>query len=74
MLYTAKNEQLVAILLRTGLNNVLLPALSLLSTIMFSIVTPESGSTALFHIVDNCEKCGQTDKAEKTEKWLRRER
>ncbi len=51
-LYTAKNEQLVAIVLRTGLNNVLLPALSPLSTIMFSIVTPESGSTALFHIVD----------------------
>jgi hypothetical protein len=39
-----------------------------LSTILFSIVTPESGSTALFHIVHNCEKCGQTDKTEKAEK------
>ncbi len=28
---------------------------SQLSAILFSIVTPDSDSTALFHIVDNCE-------------------
>ena len=32
---------------------------SQLSTIMFSIVTPDLGSTVLFHIVDNCEQSGQ---------------
>ena len=35
------------------------PHCSQLSTIMFSIVSPDSGSTILFHIVDNCEQCGQ---------------
>ena len=32
---------------------------SQLSTIMFNIVTPDPGSTVLFHIVDNYEQCGQ---------------
>ena len=32
---------------------------SQLSTIIFTIVTPDSGSTILFNIVDNCEQCGQ---------------
>ena len=30
-----------------------------LSTILFSIVTPDSDSAILFNIVDNCEQCGQ---------------
>ena len=35
------------------------PHCSQLSTIMFSIVPPNSGLTILFHIVENCEQCGQ---------------
>jgi hypothetical protein len=35
----------------------LLPTL-LMSTIMLSIVAPDSGSTVLFHLVDNYEQCG----------------
>jgi hypothetical protein len=46
-------------LLKTGLNNVLLPRCSHLSTILNNIVEPESGVTILFNIVDNCEQYGQ---------------
>ncbi len=35
------------------------PHCSQLSTIMFSIVKPDLGSTVLFHVVDNCQQCGQ---------------
>jgi hypothetical protein len=34
------------------------PHCSQLSTILNNIVTPESGSTILFNIVDKCEQCG----------------
>jgi hypothetical protein len=50
--YTRKNAQFDAILMKTGLNNVLLPTL-------FIAVTPDSGSTTLFNIVDKCEQRGQ---------------
>ena len=30
-----------------------------LSTMLNNIVTPDSGSTILFNIVDKCEQCGQ---------------
>ena len=54
-----KNDQVVAILMKTGLNNVLCgPHCSQLSTILNNIVTPDSGSTILFNIVDKCEQCG----------------
>ena len=35
------------------------PHCSQLSTILNNIVTPDSGSTILFNIVDNCEQRGQ---------------
>jgi hypothetical protein len=45
-------------LLKTGLNNVLLPTLfTVVNNI--EIVTPDSGSTILFNIVDKCEQRGQ---------------
>jgi hypothetical protein len=50
--YTSKNAQVDAILMKTGLNNVLLPTLF---TVVNNIVTPDSGSTILFNIVDKCE-------------------
>jgi hypothetical protein len=41
--YTAKNDQVVAILMKTGLNN---------------IVTPDSGSTIMFNIeLHNIQSC-----------------
>jgi hypothetical protein len=60
--YTAKRDQVVAILMKTGLTNVLLPTMphcSQLSTILNNIVTPDSGSTTVFNIVDKCEQRGQ---------------
>ena len=56
MNYTRKNAQVDAILMKTGLNNVLLPTLFI---VVNNIVTPDSGSTILFSIVDKCEQCGQ---------------
>ena len=35
------------------------PHCSQLSTMLNNIVTPDSGSTILFNIVDKCEQCGQ---------------
>jgi hypothetical protein len=57
--YTAKNDQVVAILMKTGLNNALLPTLFTVSTVLNNIVAPDSGSTVLFNIVDKCEQRGQ---------------
>jgi hypothetical protein len=55
-MYTRKNAQVDAILMKTGLNNVLLPTLFIAVN---NIVTPDSGSTTLFNIVDKCEQRGQ---------------
>ena len=58
--YTRKNAQVDAILMKTGLNNVLLPTLFIaINNIENNIVTPDSGSTILFNIVDKCEQRGQ---------------
>jgi hypothetical protein len=54
-LYTAKNDQVVAILMKTGLNNVVRPTLF---TVVNNIVTPDSGSSILFNVVDKCEQRG----------------
>ena len=59
MRYTAKNDQVVAILMKTGLNNALLPTLFTVSIILNNIVTPDSGSTIFFNILDKCEQRGQ---------------
>ena len=48
----AKNDQR---LMKTGLNNVVLPTL----LIVVNIIEPESGVTMLNNIVDNTEQCGQ---------------
>ena len=53
--YTAKNDQVVAILMKTGLNNVVRPTLF---TVVNNIVTPDSGSRILFNVVDKCEQRG----------------
>jgi hypothetical protein len=46
--------------MKTGLDDVLLPALFiLLSTILNNVDTPDSSSTLLFNIVDKCEQRGQ---------------
>ena len=60
-MYTAKNDQVVAMLMKTGLNNVLLPTLfTVVNNIeQYIVVTPDSGSTILFNIVDKCEQRGQ---------------
>ena len=50
-----------AILMKTGLNNVLLPTLFIAVN---NIVTPDSGSTTLFNIVDKCEQRGQQNIAQ----------
>ena len=52
----AKNHQSVAMLLRTRLNNVVLPTLF---KVVHNVVTPDSDSTILFNVVDNYEQCGQ---------------
>jgi 3D (Asp-Asp-Asp) domain-containing protein len=62
--YTRKNAQVDAILMKTGMNNVLLPTLfTVVNNIEQYCVTPDSGSTILFNIVDilldNYEQCGQ---------------
>jgi hypothetical protein len=61
--YTAKNDQVVAMLMKTGLNNVFLPTLfTVVNNIeQYIVVTPDSGSTILFNIVDKCEQRGQQD-------------
>ncbi len=51
MLYTARNKQFVAILLRQGLNSVLLPTLL---TVVHNIVSQLS--ITMFQIVDNYEQ------------------
>ena len=48
--YTAKNDQVVAILMKTGLNNVVRPRCLPLSTMLNNIVTADSGSTILFNV------------------------
>jgi hypothetical protein len=53
--YTRKNAHVDAILMKTGLNSALLPTLF---TVVNNIVTPDSGSTILFNIVDKCEQRG----------------
>jgi hypothetical protein len=57
--YTRKNAQVDAMLMKTVLNNVLLPTLFIAVTILNNIVTPDSGSTTLFNIVDKCDQRGQ---------------
>jgi hypothetical protein len=57
-----KNEQLVAMLMKTGLNNVLLPTLFVVvNNIANRIVTPDlySDSKILCNIVDNYKQCEQ---------------
>jgi hypothetical protein len=56
LVHTGKNAQVVAIVMKTGLNNALLLTLF---TVVNNIVTPDSGKTILFNIVDKCEQCGQ---------------
>jgi hypothetical protein len=57
--YTAKNDQVVTILMKTGLNNVVWPTLfTVANNVELYIVTPDTGSTILFNIVDKCEQCG----------------
>jgi hypothetical protein len=56
LIYTRKIAQVVAILMKTGLNNVLLPTLF---TVVNNIVTPDSCSTILLNIVHKCEQRGQ---------------
>jgi ABC-type thiamin/hydroxymethylpyrimidine transport system permease subunit len=47
-------------LIKTGLNNVVLPTLfTVVNSIVNNIVIPDSGSTISFNIVDKCEQCGQ---------------
>ncbi len=46
--------------MKTGLNNVLLPTLFNAVNNIVQIVTPDSGPTILFNIVDNYEQCGST--------------
>ena len=58
--YTPKNHQPVAMLLRTGLNKVVLPHCSRLSTMVNNIVIRHSASTTLFNIVDNYKQVGST--------------
>ena len=60
-MYTGKNDQVVAMLMKTGLNNVLLPTLfTVVNNIeQYIVVTSNSGSTILFNIVDKCEQRGQ---------------
>jgi hypothetical protein len=43
--YTAKNDQVVALLMKTGLNNVMRPTLFTVVNKLNNIVTPDSGST-----------------------------
>ena len=57
--YMRKNAQVVAVLMKTGLNNVLLPTLFRVVNNIGQYCTPNSGSTILFNIVDNCEQRGQ---------------
>ena len=58
--YMATNNQVGAILIKTGLNNIVLPTLfTVVNSIVNNIVTPDSGSTISFNIVDKCEQCGQ---------------
>jgi hypothetical protein len=46
--------------MKTGLNNVLLSTLFIaVNYIEPNIITPDSGSTTLFNIVDKCEQRGQ---------------
>ena len=57
--YTRKNYEL----LKTGLNNVVLPTLLMVVNNIEQVVEPEcspqSGVTMLNNIVDNIEQCGQ---------------
>ena len=59
MEYTRKNYEL----LKTGLNNVVLPILLIVVNNIEQVVEPESslqsGVTMLNNIVDNIEQCGQ---------------
>ena len=55
-LYTAKNDQVVAILMKTGLNNALLPTLF---TVVNDIEQYCYTRFRLNNIVDKCEQCGQ---------------
>ena len=57
--YTAKNDQVVAILMKTVLNNVVRPTLfTVVDNVKQILLHPDSGSTILFNIVDKCEQCG----------------
>ena len=61
-MYTAKNAQVDAILMKTGLNNVLLPTL-------FTVVNNIEQYcylTILFNIVDKCEQRGQQNIVQST--------
>ncbi len=56
LVHSKKNEQLAAILLRTGLNNVLLPILlTVVNNNVQHFYILNSGSTILFRIADNCQ-------------------
>jgi hypothetical protein len=54
-----KNDQVVAILMKTGLNNALLPTLFTVVINIEQYCYTDSGSTIFFNIVDNCEQHGQ---------------
>ena len=52
--YTEKYGQFVAMFMKTGLNNIVCcPNFSQSSTILFNIVTLDSGSAISFNVVDN---------------------
>ena len=55
--YMAKNDQVVAILMKTGLNNVLLP--TVVNNIEQYCYTRFRLNNILFNIVDKCEQRGQ---------------
>ena len=59
--YTRKNAQVDAILMKTGLNNALLPTLFIAVNNIEQYCYTHSGSTTyiLFNIVDKCEQRGQ---------------
>ena len=52
--YTAKNDQVVAIFVKTGLNNVVQPTLfTVVNNVEQYCYTRDSGSTILFNIVQS---------------------
>ena len=54
-----KNDQVVAILMKTGLNSASLPTLFTVVNNIEQYCYTDSGSTILFNIVDKCEQRGQ---------------